>query len=64
MAAQWADEYLTMISDCEKRESQLSEWEIAFINSLQFRIEKRGRAPTPPQVAKLNDIWERVTRNG
>lgn len=23
----WADEYLTMIEDCEKRESRLTEWE-------------------------------------
>ena len=28
----WQDEYLTMIDDCEKRESRMNDWEIGFIN--------------------------------
>ena len=25
--ATWVDEYMTMVEDCEKRESKLTEWE-------------------------------------
>lgn len=59
----WADEYLTMIDDCEKRESKLSEWEENFISSVRMQIEN-GRTPSPKQIETLERIWDRVTCNG
>lgn len=59
----WADEYLTMITDCEKREPKMTEWERKFIADIKLRLQRRQLA-TPNQLEKLNDIWERVTRNG
>lgn len=60
MSAQWSDEYAQMIADCEKREGKLSDWERGFIDSLEQQIA-HGKAPTPKQVTRLNEIWERVT---
>jgi hypothetical protein len=37
--ATWADEYITLIEDCEKREERLSDWERGFIDSLRRQIE-------------------------
>ena len=59
----WADEYLQMVEDCEKRESRLTEWEQGFISSISDWLES-GRHPTPRQLDTLNDIWERATKNG
>lgn len=56
----WADEYLTMLEDCERRSEKLNDWECGFVDSLQRQIED-GRRPTPPQVETLENIWERVT---
>ena len=56
----WADEYVQMIEDCEKRESKLSDWEAGFIDSLGKQIGD-GRTPTLKQLEKLDAIWERVT---
>ena len=59
----WQDEYQQMIKDCENRESKLSEWEENFIDSLYDWIAD-DKIPTSKQVEKLENIWERVTRNG
>ena len=59
----WADEYLLLISDCERRSSRMNDWDREFIKSLRSRIEK-NRAPTKPQINKLDEIWEKVTRSG
>ena len=40
----WADEYLTMLDDCEKREERLTDWERGFVDSLRRQIEQ-GRRP-------------------
>ena len=63
MADEWQDEYLAMIQDCEQREGMLSDWERGFIDSLAQQIG-RGKVPTPKQVDRLNDAWERVTARG
>lgn len=55
-----SDEHLTLITDCENRESKLSDWERGFIDSVRSQIEK-GRALTDKQVQNLESIWERVT---
>lgn len=59
----WADEYLQMIDDCEKRESRLTEWERSFIDSIRNQID-HGRGPSPKQIETLDTIWERVTAKG
>jgi len=58
MSAQ--DEHMTMIEDCETRESKLSDWERGFIDSLRSQLE-RSRPLSPKQVETLDAIWERVT---
>jgi hypothetical protein len=59
----WASEYLQLIEDCEQRESRLTEWDAGFIDSLRSQIEN-GRAPSPKQIEKLDEIWERATARG
>jgi hypothetical protein len=59
----WADEYITLIEDCEKREERLSDWERNFIDSLRRQIEQ-GRRPTQKQIDCLDTAWERATKRG
>jgi hypothetical protein len=50
-----------MLTDCENRESKLSEWETNFIDELGKRVG-RGELITDRQDEKLTQIWERVTK--
>ena len=59
----WADEYLTMLDDCEKRESRLTDWERGFVDSLRRQLEQ-GRRPSEKQVESLDAVWERATARG
>ena len=59
----WADEYLTLLDDCEKRSERLSDWELSFVDSLQRQIAE-GRRPSPKQIETLGTIWERATKRG
>lgn len=59
----WTDEYLTMLEDCEKRESRLTDWERSFVGSLRSQIE-RGARPTAKQIETLDEIWEKATARG
>lgn len=59
----WADEYLTMLDDCEKREDRLSDWERGFVDSLRRQIEQ-GRRPSQKQIDTLDATWERATKRG
>lgn len=61
--ASWAIEYFTMLDDCEKRESRLTDWERGFVDSLRSQIE-RDRRPSARQIETLDNIWERATANG
>jgi len=61
--ATWQDEYKTMIADCKKRESKLTDWDIDFINSLSKQLDN-GRVFSQKQIEKLDQIWERATKNG
>jgi len=63
MSTDWADEYLTLIDDCEARESRLSEWEQGFVQSIRERLEK-GVPLTPKQTETLSNVWERATAKG
>lgn len=54
------DEYLTMIDDCEKHESRLTDWERKFIDSIGKQLESE-RPLTQKQTKMLDRIWERAT---
>ena len=59
----WADEYFTMLDDCEKRESRLTDWERGFVDSLRGQLE-RDRRPSAKQIETLDNIRERATAHG
>ena len=59
----WADEYTTLLDDCEKRSERLSDWEAGFVDSLQRQIAE-GRRPSPKQVETLDLLWTKVTERG
>lgn len=59
----WKSQYLTLIEDCEARESRLSDWERGFIDSIKKQIEE-GRHPSIKQIDTLDNIWEKVTAKG
>lgn len=59
----WADEYITLLDDCEAREERLSDWERGFVDSLRRQITE-GRRPTPKQIDALDAAWERATKRG
>ena len=61
--ATWVDEYMTMVEDCEKRESKLTEWEAGFVDSIRHRLEKE-QPLSAKQTETLDKIWERVTARG
>ena len=52
-----------LIADCILRESQLSEWEVGFIESVERQVDS-GHNLTSNQIEKLTSIWVRVTKNG
>lgn len=54
------DEHLTMVEDCENRESKLTDWERGFIDSLRAQLE-RSRPLSAKQAETLDAIWERIT---
>jgi len=56
-------EYQMMVTDCEDRESLLSEWETDFIESVGEQIAEKEFI-TIKQVAILERIWEKVTEAG
>lgn len=59
----WADEYMTLIEDCEHRESRLSDWDAQFLDSIKRQIEE-GRHLSPKQTEKLDEIWTKCTAKG
>ena len=59
----WADDYLTLLDDCEKREERLTDWERGFVDSLRRQIE-HGRRPSQKQIESLDSMWERATARG
>lgn len=59
----WADEYITLLDDCEQRESRLTDWERGFVDSLRKQIEA-GRRPSAKQIDALDNVWERATARG
>jgi len=63
MAENWQDKYQTLIDDCVKRESHLTDFERGFIDGLAHVIDS-GKRPTPKQIELLSNIWERQRRKG
>lgn len=61
--AEWTDEYASMLDDCAKRESRMTEWEQQFCDSLSIQISN-GRIPSAKQIETLDRIWEKATKNG
>ena len=59
----WADEYVTLLEDCEARSWNLTEWECGFVDSLQQQISE-GRRLTYKQIDTLDAIWEHATAHG
>ncbi len=53
-------ELMTLIEDCENRESRLSEWERGFIESVKGQLVKNNGLHKD-QISKLEEIWEKVT---
>lgn len=59
----WTGEYLTLVEDCESRESHLTEWEASFLDSLRKQLEN-DRRPSVKQIETLDSIWEKATAKG
>ena len=56
-------EHMTMVEDCEARESRLVEWEVNFLASIKECLEG-GNSLSFRRSARLDEIWERVTARG
>jgi hypothetical protein len=54
------DEHQQMVTDCENRESKLTDWERSFIDSIGKQLSE-GRRLSDKQAERLEAIWERVT---
>ena len=63
MSGGWTQEYLTMVEDCEKRDSRLTDWERGFLDSISKRLEDE-QGLSERQIETLENIWERVTAKG
>ena len=57
------EEYQQLIDDCMDRQSQLNDWEISFLDSINDQVAEEGTL-SDRQFEKLESIWERVTENG
>lgn len=55
-----ADEITDMLEDCEENESQLTDWEQDFIQSIRERVG-RNQGLSPKQEEILERIWDKVT---
>lgn len=54
-------EQLRMVEDCEQHESNLNNWERGFIASMRELLDADMHM-YDTQVAKLEQIWNKVTR--
>ena len=59
----WTDEYMTLIDDCEARESRLTDWERGFVESIKVRLEN-AYPLSAKQIETLSNVWERATARG
>jgi hypothetical protein len=56
-------EHAQMITDCEARESKLTDWERNFIDDMSRRLTN-GHALTVGQEDTLDSIWNNATAGG
>lgn len=56
-------EHEKMIEDCENRDSQLSDWEREFIDSIKKRMAD-GHSLTQKQADRLDEVWKKATSKG
>ena len=54
---------MTLVEDCEARESRLTDWERDFVDSVRRQLEA-GRALSKKQADTLDEIWESATARG
>lgn len=54
------EEVGVMIADCEQRASKLNDWETRFIDNVSCIFADTGNL-SQPTIAKLTEIWEKVT---
>jgi hypothetical protein len=54
------DEVQLMLTDCEQRSEKMNDWELKFIDDMTIRLARGGTA-NDNQLAKLTEIWEKVT---
>lgn len=57
------DEHLTMVEDCEARESRLTDWERGFVDNIKKRL-CAGQPLTDGQAESLDKVWTRLTAKG
>lgn len=56
-------DWAQLIEDCENRESRMSDWERAFVDSVKARAES-GKPLSDKRRDTLSTIWEKVTEKG
>lgn len=56
-------EYLELVEDCEKHGSMLAASEVDFVASIRARLMDKIQL-TEEQITRLDEVWERATRNG
>lgn len=59
----WQDQAMTLITDCEHRESKLNDWERIFLDTIKALVVN-GVMLSKKQDQKLNELWERATERG
>lgn len=60
MSASTHEEHRQMVTDCENRESKLTDWERTFIDSIGNQLDA-SRPLSEKQAETLDRIWERIT---
>jgi len=56
-------EQMTLVEDCEARESRLSDWERQFIDSIKSQLTN-GLSLSQKQSDHLDEVWEKATAKG
>ena len=59
----WVEEYQQLVTDCLNRKSKISDWDAQFIDSINTQLSQE-RPLTPKQTNKLDEIWEKATKQG
>lgn len=60
---EWAEEYVTMLNECDERGDRLADWEWGSLGLLRWQI-KNGEQLSARQIGMLKSIWEKATAKG